>query len=99
VRGSPVALDQVADHLEARRAGGVDVARAVGHRRVGVVDHERPALLQAGGQQLLLARPGAEHVEAHVLVRGGEAVAVERRLAAALDPAEDDGLHADQENP
>jgi hypothetical protein len=56
VHGSAVALHQVADDLEAGRPGGVDVAGAVGDRRIRVVDDERPARLQAGLDQRPLAR-------------------------------------------
>ena len=42
-----VDLDEVGDELEAGPLGRVEVARAVGDRRVGVVDHERHPRLQA----------------------------------------------------
>jgi hypothetical protein len=93
VLGPAVALDQVADDPVASSPRRLEVAGAVGRGRVRVVDDERPPGLEELRDQRRLARAGAEDVEAHVLVGGGEALAVQRRLAAALDPAENDRLH------
>ena len=78
-----------------RRRGSARRARARrgGGGRVGVVDHEALARAQARLQERRLARTRAHEIHGDADVGLEEAVAVERRLAAAQDAAEDDRLH------
>jgi hypothetical protein len=86
-------VDQVADDPEPGGPRRGDVARPVGRRRVGVVDHERLSRGEAQLEQRGLARAGAQEIHRDPYVRLQPAVAVERGLARALEPAQHDRLH------
>jgi hypothetical protein len=86
-------LDQVADRAEAGLACRLEVTAAVGGRGVGGVDDEALALGEAQAQEGFLARARAQQVHRDAHVRLEEAVAIERRLAGALDAAQDHRLH------
>ena len=86
-------LDEVADRrgspprARARRSDG-------GRRPWGWWRRRRSAgAAQAQAQERLLARARAQQVHRHAHVRLEEAVAIERRLAGALDAAQDHRLH------
>ena len=80
---------------EAGRPRRHDVARPLGHGRVGVVDHERHASCP-GRRRGTRARAAACAAGPSRRARAspGTAVAVERRLARALHAAQDHRLHS-----
>ena len=94
-----VDLDQVADHPEARGARRLHVARA-GRPASGSCCRPRTAAAASRHTPASAAsrarRAQQVHRDSRARACSSEAVAVQRRLPAALHPAEDDRLHASE---
>ncbi len=84
--------EEICDQAKSRRPGGLNIPRAIGGQRIGVVHNERLARLQTRFKQQLFAPPRPQHIQVDANMRFEEAFAVESGLPGTLNANEDDGF-------